>query len=143
VPLLAEYHNRRGETETKLLVDRVATALFLVVLVVTALGIAATPLLIYLTAPGFAADADKFALTVELTRITFPTSCSWHWSRSPPASSIPGAASPCRRSHRYWLNLSFIGMALLAAPYFDPPSWCWPGRYSSAAGCNWPSNCRP
>jgi len=121
VPLLAEYRNRRGEAETKRLVDRVATALFLVVMGVTALGIAATPLLIYLTAPGFAADADKFALTVELTRITFPyilfmalvalsAGILNTWSRF----ALP-AFTPVL------LNLSFIGMALLAAPYFDPP----------------------
>ncbi|OHC68782.1 MAG: murein biosynthesis integral membrane protein MurJ [Rhodocyclales bacterium GWA2_65_20] len=121
VPLLAEYRNRRGETETKRLVDRVATALFLAVLLVTALGVAAAPLLIYVTAPGFAADAGKFALTVELTRITFPyilfmalvalaAGVLNTWSRF----ALP-AFTPVL------LNLSFIGMALLAAPYFDPP----------------------
>ena len=121
VPLLAEYRNRGGEADTKLLVDRVATALLLAVLVVTLIGIAAAPLLIYVTAPGFAADAGKFALTVELTRITFPyilfmalvalaAGILNTWSRF----ALP-AFTPVL------LNLSFIGMALLAAPWFDPP----------------------
>lgn len=121
VPLLAEYRNRRGEAETKQLVDRVATLLFLVVMAVAALGIAGAPLLIYVSAPGFAADADKFALTVELTRITFPyilfmalvafaAGILNTWSRF----ALP-AFTPVL------LNLAFIAMALLAAPWFDPP----------------------
>ncbi|MDP1733890.1 MAG: lipid II flippase MurJ, partial [Sulfuritalea sp.] len=72
VPILAEYRNRRGEAETKTLVDRVASVLFLILIAVSALGMAAAPLLIAVTAPGFSADAEKFQLTVELTRITFP-----------------------------------------------------------------------
>ncbi len=121
VPILAEYRNRRGEAETKLLVDRVATVLFVIVAAVAALGVAGAPLLIYVTAPGFAADAGKFALTVELTRITFPYILFMSlvalsagvlntWSRF----ALP-AFTPVL------LNLSFIGMALFAAPWFDPP----------------------
>lgn len=121
VPILAEYKNRCGNEETKRLVDHVATALFLAVLLVTLLGIVGTPWLIRVTAPGFSADADKFALTVELTRITFPyilfmalvalaASILNTWSRF----ALP-AFTPVL------LNLSFIGMALFAAPYFDPP----------------------
>jgi putative peptidoglycan lipid II flippase len=121
VPILAEYKNQRGADEAKRLVDHVATILMLALVVVTALGMALTPLLIYLTAPGFSADADKFALTVELTRITFPYILFMSlvalaagvlntWSRF----ALP-AFTPVL------LNLSFIGMALFAAPYFDPP----------------------
>ena len=121
VPLLAEYRNRRGEVETKTLVDRVATVLFLAVLATALAGIVGAPLLIYVTAPGFAPDADKFALTVAMTRVTFPyilfmalvalaAGILNTWSRF----ALP-AFTPVM------LNLSFIGMALLAAPYFDPP----------------------
>ncbi len=121
VPLLAEYRNRRGEAETKHLVDRVATTLFLAVFLVALLGIVGAPALIYVSAPGFAADADKFALTVQLTRITFPyllfmalvalaAGILNTWSRF----ALP-AFTPVM------LNLSFLAMALLAAPYFDPP----------------------
>ena len=120
VPLLAEYRNRRGEVETKTLVDRVATVLFLAVLATALLGIVGAPLLIYVTAPGFSADADKFALTVAMTRVTFPyllfmalvalaAGILNTWSLALPAFTP------------VMLNLSFIGMALLAAPYFDPP----------------------
>lgn len=121
VPLLAEYRNRRGEAETKLLIDRTATFLFLAVLIIAVLGIIGAPLLIYVSAPGYSADADKFALTVELTRITFPyilfmamvalaAGILNTWSRF----ALP-AFTPVL------LNLSMIGMALFAAPWFDPP----------------------
>ncbi|MDR2000459.1 MAG: murein biosynthesis integral membrane protein MurJ [Zoogloeaceae bacterium] len=121
VPLLAEYRNRRGEAETKQLVDRVATALFVAVTIVAALGVVGAPLLIYISAPGFSADADKFALTVELTRITFPYILFMSlvalsagilntWSRF----ALP-AFTPVL------LNVAMIGGALLAAPWFDPP----------------------
>lgn len=121
VPILAEYKNKRGEAEAKRLIDHVATMLGLALLLVSALGIAITPVLIYLTAPGFAADAEKFQLTIELTRITFPyilfislvalaSGVLNTWGRF----ALP-AFTPVL------LNLSFIAMALLAAPYFDPP----------------------
>ncbi|MDP2194879.1 MAG: murein biosynthesis integral membrane protein MurJ [Rhodocyclaceae bacterium] len=121
VPLLAEYRNQRGPQETRLLVDRVATLLFLIVLLVAALGVVGAPLLIYATAPGFVPDAEKFGLTVTLTRIVFPYILFMSmvalaagilntWSRF----ALP-AFTPVL------LNLSFIGMALFAAPYFDPP----------------------
>jgi len=121
VPLLAEYKHRRGDAETRQLVDRTATILFLAVLLVTLIGMAGAPLLIYATAPGFAADADKFALTVELTRITFPYILFM--------ALVALAAGILNTWHRFalpaftpvLLNLSFIGMALIAAPYFSQP----------------------
>lgn len=121
VPILGEYKNKRGEVETKRLLDHVASLLFLIVLAVTLLGMAAAPFVVYLSAPGFAADPDKFALTVELTRITFPYILFMSlvalaggvlntWSRF----AVP-AFTPVL------LNVAMIGMALWAAPYFDPP----------------------
>ena len=121
VPILGEYKNKQGPEAAKSLVDRVATLLFFVLLAVTLLGMAGAPLLIYLSAPGFAADADKFALTVELTRITFPYILFMSlvalaggilnsWNRF----AVP-AFTPVL------LNVAFIGMALFAAPHFAEP----------------------
>ncbi|MDR2678872.1 MAG: murein biosynthesis integral membrane protein MurJ [Zoogloeaceae bacterium] len=121
VPILGEYKNQQGEAKTRELLSCTATALSCVLLCVTALGILAAPLLVWISAPGFAADAEKFALTVTLTRVTFPYILFMSltamaagvlntWSRF----AIP-AFTPVL------LNLSFIGMALFAAPYFDPP----------------------
>ena len=72
VPVFAEYKNKRGETETRLLADRIASVLTLVLFLVTLAGVIVAPVLVYLTASGFAADPEKFALTTLLVRITFP-----------------------------------------------------------------------
>ena len=121
VPVLGQYRNQRSAGETRQLVDRVASLLFLVVLAVTLLGMAGAPVLVYLSAPGFTDDPEKFSLTVKLTRITFPYILFMSlvalaggilntWSRF----AVP-AFTPVL------LNVSFILMALLAIPYFDPP----------------------
>jgi putative peptidoglycan lipid II flippase len=121
VPILGEYKNRLGESEARRLVDQVASLLLLVLIAVTLAGMAGAPLLVYISAPGFAADPDKFALTVELTRITFPYILFMSlvalaggilntWNRF----AIP-AFTPVL------LNVSFIAMALVAAPWFDRP----------------------
>ena len=121
VPILGEYKNKRGDDETRILIDHVASLLAMVLFVITAIGIATAPLLVWISAPGFAADAGKFELTVTLTRITFPYILFMSlvalsggilntWSRF----ALP-AFTPVL------LNITFIGMALFAAPYFDPP----------------------
>ena len=121
VPILAEYKNRRGEADTRLLVDHVSGLLALALAVVTLLGIAAAPLIVYVSAPGFAASPDKFALTVDLLRITFPyiffislVSLAGGILNTYSRFSVP-ALTPAL------LNLTFIGFALWLAPYFDPP----------------------
>jgi len=121
VPILAEYRNRRGDADTRLLVDHVAAALALALFVVTLIGVVAAPLLIYVSAPGFAASPEKFELTVDLLRITFPyilfislVSLAGGILNTYGRFSVP-AFTPVL------LNLSFIGFALFAAPHFDPP----------------------
>lgn len=121
VPVLAEYKNRRGAEATRLLVDHVATLLAVALFVVTLAGVLAAPLVVYASAPGFAKQAAKFDLTVQLLRVTFPyilfislSSLAGAvlntWSRF----SVP-AFTPTL------LNVSFILFALLFVPYFDPP----------------------
>src|SRR5271169_863913 len=72
VPILGEYRNKRGPEETRRLVDHVASVLAMAVTLVTLLGIALAPLIVYVTAPGFSEDPVKFDLTVVMLRITFP-----------------------------------------------------------------------
>ena len=72
VPVLSEVRSRQSAEDTRALVDCVSTVLFLALLLTAALGMAAAPLVVYLSAPGFAADPGKFALTVQMLRITFP-----------------------------------------------------------------------
>lgn len=121
VPILSEYKNRRGEGETRLLVDHVAAALALALFIVSLAGVLAAPAIIYLTAPGFAATPGKFDLTVGLLRITFPyiffislTALAGGILNTYSRFSVP-AITPAL------LNLSFIGFALWGAPHFDPP----------------------
>src|SRR4249919_2052340 len=68
VPILAEFKNRRGEDETRFLVDRVAGTLAVALAGVTALGVLVAPLVVYISAPGFAAVPAKFQLTVDMLR---------------------------------------------------------------------------
>ena len=121
VPILGEYKNKRTPEDTRQLIDNVASLLFLITLVVTVIGIVAAPALVYISAPGFAADAEKFALTVKLTRITFPyilfmslVALSGGILNSWNRFSIP-AFTPVL------LNLSFIALALFAAPHVAEP----------------------
>ncbi len=121
VPIFGEYKNRRGHDETRLLVDHVTTMLALILFVVTLIGIVAAPILVYISAPGFAADADKFKLTVTLLQITSPYIFF--------ISLVAVAAGILNTYNKFWvpafapilLNLCFIGGALWLAPYFDPP----------------------
>ncbi len=121
VPILAEVRSRETPEETRALVDSVSTVLFLALLVTAALGVALAPLVIYVTAPGFAADPGKFDLTVVMLRITFPyillislvalsAGILNTWSRF----AVP-AITPAL------LNVSFIIAAVYFADRFDPP----------------------
>jgi putative peptidoglycan lipid II flippase len=121
VPILAEYKNRRGADETRLLVDHVAALLAAALFIVTLIGVLAAPLIIYVTAPGFVETPGKFDLTVSLLRVTFPyiffislTALAGGILNTYSRFSVP-AVTPAL------LNLSFIGFALWGAPHFDPP----------------------
>ncbi|EPR3505822.1 murein biosynthesis integral membrane protein MurJ [Serratia marcescens] len=121
VPILAEYKSQQGEEATRTFIAYVSGLLTLVLAVVTVLGMLAAPWVIYITAPGFTDTPDKFALTSALLRITFPYillislaslvgAILNTWNRF----SIPAFAPTL-------LNVSMIGFALFAAPYFNPP----------------------
>jgi putative peptidoglycan lipid II flippase len=121
VPVLAEYKNRRGEDETRILIGRVATVLTVALLAVTALGVIAAPLVVLISAPGFSASPDKFQLTVDLTRIVFPYILF--------ISLVSLSAGVLNTFSRFMLpaftpvllNVALILAAAVAAPWFDPP----------------------
>ncbi|MGL4858784.1 MAG: murein biosynthesis integral membrane protein MurJ [Enterobacteriaceae bacterium] len=121
VPILAEYKTQQGEEATRTFIAYVSGLLTLVLAVVTFVGMLAAPWVIYITAPGFADTADKFALTTALLQVTFPYillislaslagAILNTWNRF----SIPAFAPTL-------LNVSMILFSLLAAPCFDPP----------------------
>ncbi len=72
VPVMGEYRKKHGEARTQALVSAVSGSLGLVLLGVTLVGILGASLLVLLFAPGFARDAARFDLTVDMLRITFP-----------------------------------------------------------------------
>ena len=121
VPILADYRSREGEAGTKLLVDRTATLLALTLVGVSLLGIALAPVIIYISAPGFSANAEKFDMTVAMLRVTFPyilfislVSLAGGILNTWRKFAVP-AFTPSL------LNVSFIVCALFFAPYFNPP----------------------
>ncbi|PHV10912.1 murein biosynthesis integral membrane protein MurJ [Chitinimonas sp. BJB300] len=121
VPLLAEYKQKQGDSATRQFIADVAGVLTLALVVLTVIGVAAAPAIVFVSASGYEKDAHKFQLTVELTRITFPYillislsslvgSILNTWNRF----SVP-AFTPTL------LNLFMIGSSLLLAPYFNEP----------------------
>ena len=72
VPTFAGMVAHEGKPYAKSFAEDAMSVLVVVLLGVVFFGQLATPYLLDLLAPGFRADPDKFALTVGLTRITFP-----------------------------------------------------------------------
>src|SRR5256885_6255166 len=82
---------------------------------------AVAPIIVYISAPGFAVDTVKFGLTVTMLRITFPYIAF--------ISLVAFAAGILNTWNRFslpaitpaMLNIAFIVGALFFADYFDPP----------------------
>jgi putative peptidoglycan lipid II flippase len=72
VPVISEYKVRRTQDEVRELVGGVSGTLGAVLFVVTLIGVIAAPVIIFLFAPGFRAEAGKYELAVEMFRFTFP-----------------------------------------------------------------------
>jgi len=72
VPAYARIRGERGADPARLFADRVFTMLLAAEAALLAVALMFTPAVIALLAPGFNADPQRFALAVELTRITFP-----------------------------------------------------------------------
>ncbi len=121
VPILAEYKTQQGEEAARTFVAYVAGMLTLVLALVTLIGILAAPWIVWVSAPGFADEVDRFALTTDLLRVTFPyillislSSLAGAilntWNRFSVPAFVPTL-----------LNVSMIVFALFLTPYFDPP----------------------
>ncbi|WP_119388760.1 murein biosynthesis integral membrane protein MurJ [Taklimakanibacter lacteus] len=72
VPMFAKKLEGGGEAEARSFAEDIFAVMFAWLLFFTAVAQIAMPLLMYVIAPGFAGDADKFDLSVALTRIAFP-----------------------------------------------------------------------
>lgn len=122
VPVLGEYKATRSEQDTRAFIDDVTGWLGLAVFGVTLLGMLTAPWVVMLIAPGFSDTPDKFALTVDLLRITFPylffislTALAGGILNTYGKFSVP-AFTPV------FLNLSMILAALVLAPWLGNPA---------------------
>ncbi|WP_060482369.1 murein biosynthesis integral membrane protein MurJ [Pseudomonas sp. NBRC 111119] len=121
VPILAEYKSQQGEEATRTFVAYVSGLLTLVLAVVTAIGILAAPWVVWATAPGFVDSAEKYQLTTDLLRVTFP------YILLISLSSLVGAI--LNTWNRFTvpaftptlLNVAMIAFAVWLTPYFNPP----------------------
>jgi putative peptidoglycan lipid II flippase len=121
VPILSEYKSTREPEELKTLVDHTAGTLGTILLLVTVVGVAASPLLIMLFSPGFSQDGVRFPLASHMLRITFPyiffislTALSAGILNTHNRFAAP-AFTPV------FLNLSMIAAAILLAPHLQHP----------------------
>src|SRR5229473_1939534 len=72
IPAYARIRGERGGAQARLFADHVFTMLSATEALLIVVALLFTPAVISLLAPGFSADPARFALAVELTRITFP-----------------------------------------------------------------------
>lgn len=121
VPVLSEYRTKRTAAEVKLLVDRTAGMLGLVLASLTILGVLAAPYVVMVFAPGFHDDPAKMALAGELLRITFPYLL---------LISLTAFTSGVLNTYGYFavpgftpvlLNVCMIASAVFMTPWFDEP----------------------
>ena len=121
IPILAEYKAKKSKRDINSLISKVATLLAIILVGVTLIGIFGAPWLIYISAPGFGSDPDKFELTVALLRITFPYILF--------ISLVSMAGGILNTFGKYnvpaftpvWLNVSLIVGALFFSSTFSDP----------------------
>ncbi len=118
VPVLAACKAEQGEVATALLIDRVATVLAWALLMLSILGVAGSPVLVWAMASGLQQTAQGFDVAVVMTRWMFPYIAFMSlvalaagvlntWRRF----AVP-AATPVL------LNLCMIAATWLGAPWF-------------------------
>jgi putative peptidoglycan lipid II flippase len=72
VPVFSEYQHKRSKEEFWELANVVLNLLFVVLAIITLLGVIFSPVIVRLIAPGFVGSPQKFWTTVELNRYIFP-----------------------------------------------------------------------
>jgi putative peptidoglycan lipid II flippase len=123
VPILGEAKNRHDDQQVKILLDRVALALFSILLLITLIGVIAAPILLGVMASGLNTPGREatFSAAVTMTRIMFPYILFM---------SMVALASGILNTWRKFaipaftpvlLNLSMIGAAFGLSPYLDNP----------------------
>lgn len=123
VPVLSEYRQKRSFEEVRRLIDSVSGVLGTSLIAVTTLAVVAAPLVAALFAPGYVGQHEKFALTTDLIRITFPylflismTGFSGAILNSYGRFGAPAFAPVL-------LNVCLIGAAFVSNRWFEVPSY--------------------
>jgi putative peptidoglycan lipid II flippase len=121
VPVLTEYKTQRDDAAVRDLVSKVAGSLSLILMVITVIAVLAAPLIMWMFAPGFSDDPEKFNLAANMLQITFPylllislTAFAGGILNSYGAFALSSFTSVL-------LNLVMIASALFLAPLFDIP----------------------
>lgn len=122
VPVVAEYKANRSHEEVRGLVESVAGTFAVVLLIVTAIGVVAAPLIVLLCAPGFVSKGEgQFDLATQMLRWTFPyllfvslTSLAGGVLNSYQKFALPAFSSVL-------LNVTLIVFAAVVSPYFAQP----------------------
>lgn len=121
VPVLTEYKNSKTLDETRQLINQVSGTLGLILLLIVTIGVIASPVLVTVFAAGFLNQPEKFVLTADMLRLTFPYILlismtalaggilnSWKKFAAPAFTPV-------------LLNLSLIGCAIWLSPRLDVP----------------------
>jgi putative peptidoglycan lipid II flippase len=121
VPVISEYRTRRSPQEVRELVSSVSGTLGLAVLIASAVGVLAAPILILVFAPGFLEQPEKFDLAAGMLRVTFPylffvslTALAGGILNAYDRFAVP-AVTPI------FLNLAMIAAAVWLAPRMEQP----------------------
>ena len=121
VPVFSEYKEKRSREELQDLINHVAGKLGGILLLITIIGSLAAPALVWLFAPGFHDDPERFQLTADMLNITFSylffialTAFAGGILNSFNQFSVP-AFTPVL------LNLCMIAAAIWLSPMLDEP----------------------
>ena len=121
IPVLTEYKTGRTHAEVQILISRVFGCLMTVMTALTFIAMVAAPAVLYIYAPGFHADPEKFDLAVSMFRLTIPYLL--FMSLTAFASSILNSygsfASPAFSP--VLLNVAMIAGAWWLTPYMAEP----------------------
>ena len=121
VPMLADAKSTKAQEEAKTFIDKVASLLATVVLLVSILGSVCAPILVWIIASGLYEEPETFKTATQLTRIMFPyiffmsmvalsSSILNTWKEFAIPAAVP-----------ILLNLSLICAPLFVAPHMERP----------------------
>jgi putative peptidoglycan lipid II flippase len=128
VPIISEYREQRSQEAVRTLVSRVAGTLGGILLMLSIVGVLASPVLVAVFAPGFYyRDPVQFELASQMLRLTFPYLLF--------VSLVAFAAGILNTYGRFaaasfvpvWLNVVLIGAAVLVSPRLEQPEFALAG----------------